>query len=258
LTFSVSNPGIYAIAFGASTQEESAGNVAIADVQLEREVAAQTPSRYIETNDSLYVQAMSCTPSASDLRAAFVHNCNTQSQCYYDLTTPLIVDTQTLNGGGNPPLSGKLARGNYNYRHVDVAVNLVGTGLRDCTSNPTPDCYGTGYVEYDLAHDGRNAGISDYNGNTRYFDFGVASIQHGKALAAERYMTVPLGANDQGLISQPGIQHIEFQGRPLDGVYRLRIWDSPALQWQQLQDIQVVLSYEYWSQIVANGSGTAN
>jgi hypothetical protein len=170
------------------------------------------------------------------------------------VTTPLIVDTQALNAGGAPPLAGKLARGNYNYRHVNVAVNLVGAGVRDCTNDPTPDCYATGYVEYDLAHDGRNAGIADYNGNTRYFDFGVASIQHGKALAAERYITVPVGANDQSLLSQAGIQHIKFQGRPLDGVYRLRIWDSPALQWQQLQDVQIVLNYEYWSQIVANGT----
>ncbi len=171
------------------------------------------------------------------------------------MAIPLILNTDALNHS-HSPLVGKLAKGNYNYRHINVALNLVGTGVRDCTSAPTPDCFGTGYVEYNLEHDGTSAGISDYNGNVRVFNFGVATVNHGKALATERYITLPVGSDDQSLLAQPGIQHVEMRGRPLDGVYRLRIWDSPALQWSHLKDVQIVLNYRYWSEIVASAVGT--
>ncbi len=188
------------------------------------------------------------------MRAQFKHNCDNNGTCWYDLTTPIVIDTQQLQNGTSA-ISGKLAPGNFNFRHVDMAVNLVGTDVHDCTNSPTPDCYGSAYIQYTLQHDGTNAGILDWNGNSRVFDFGIASINSGKALAAERYLTLPLSSNDQSLVSQPGIQRIEFQGRPLDGAYLLRIWDSPALKWDHLQDVQIVLDYLYWSEIVANGNG---
>jgi hypothetical protein len=258
LTFVVGHGGTYQVVFGASTGASAAlGSVAIADVQLEMTQASTSPSTYVQTDDSKLVTQYGCPPSDSALRSAFQHNCDASGNCFYDLVVPLLVNTEGLAGSGLP-IATKLAPGNYNYRHLNLAVNLVGTGVVDCTQTPTPDCFATGYVQYDLQHDGTNAGITDYNGNTRVFDFGLASIRHGKALAAERYITAPIGSADQSLLSQPGIQHIEFQGRPLDGVYRLRIWDSPALKFSQLQDIQIVLNYEYWSEIVASsvGNGT--
>jgi hypothetical protein len=60
---------------------------------------------------------------------------------------------------------------------------------------------------------------------------------------------MPNSSNDQQLLSQPGIQHVEFGGRPLDGTYRLTIHSSPDLNWSALEDIQLVINYEYWSQI---------
>jgi hypothetical protein len=262
ITFSVATPGTYYVSFAASTAEQAdggprLGSVAIADVQLEAALGNGAPSIYVQTSDSRLVTAYGCSPSDSDLRNAFTHVCDSGGSCYFELTSPIVIDTEALNNGTSP-LAGKLAKGNYNFRHVDVALNLVGTGVHDCTNTPTQSCFGSGYIEYTLEHNGKNAGILDWNGNLRFFDFGIADIQHGKALAAERYITMPLGSDDQALISQPGIEHIEFAGRPLDGVYQLRVYDSPALQWQQLQDVQVVLNYEYWSQIVANGSGTGN
>ena len=44
-------------------------------------------------------------------------------------------------------------------------------------------------------------------------------------------------------------------GRPLDGSYRLRIWDSPALKWNRLEDIQVILKYRYWSRLTKSAKG---
>jgi len=255
LTFQVPVKGSYHVAFGASTATSGPGSVAIADVQLEQTQASNVPTVYIGTTSTRMVTQYSCTPSDVDLRNAFQHNCDLDGTCHYDLVAPIVIDTTALNAGGSR-LAGKLAQGNYNYRHIDVSVNLVGTGVRDCSSTPNSDCFGTGYIEYDLQHDGTNAGITDYNGDTRFFDFGIAGIQHGKALAAERYITMPLSMADQSLIAQPGIQHVEFRGRPLDGTYHLRIWDSPALKWSQLQDVQIILDYRYWSEIVANLTGT--
>ncbi len=256
LTFTVSQSGTYQVAFGASTGAAAGlGSVAIADVQLEAQQASTSPSPYVETDDSGLVTQYGCPPTDSALRSAFQHNCDASGNCFYDLVTPIIINTENLAGSG-APIAAKLAPGNYNYRHVNLAVNLVGTGVINCAQTPTQDCFSTGYIQYNLQDDGTNAGITDYNGNTRVFDFGIANIQYGKALAAERYITLPLGTADQALLAQPGIQHIEFEGRPLDGVYHLRIWDNPALQFSQLQDVQIVLNYEYWSEIVASSQGT--
>jgi hypothetical protein len=242
LTFSVTKAGTYTIAFSASLASDiQLGSVAIADVQLEAVTGGTAASTYTATGDSRMVPALGCPRSASDFRAAFVHQCDADGTCYYDLNAPLVINT--------------VAKGNFNFRHITLALNLVGTGVRDCSSTPTPECYGTGYLEYTQEHDAQTAGILDYAGNLRTFDFGIADVRRGKALAAERFLTMPLSSADQSLVSQPGIQHMELRGRPLDGAYRLRIWDSPALKWEHLEDIQVVLNYRYWSEIIANGNG---
>jgi hypothetical protein len=220
-------------------------------VQLE--VAPQgQPSAYVATGVTTNAPAFECPMTDSDLRSAFTHSCDKSGACWYDLNVPLIIDTTALGGSGG--VGAKLANGNFNYRHISSAINLVGTNVHNCANDPNPNCYGSAYVQYDLQHDATNAGIIGYDGNAREFDFGIASINHGKALAAERYLTMPLSSGDQGLIAQAGITHIEFGGRPLDGTYRLRIWDSPDLSWSNLQDIQIILNYEYWSQIQANGN----
>jgi hypothetical protein len=249
----VTNAGWYTVAFAASMPGMGPGSVAIADVQLELATSAQ-PTTYVATTGTTTVTSFNCPMSDSDLRSAFTHNCNNAGVCSYDLSVPLIIDTSS--GNGNGPLEAKLAYGNYNYRHNTLAVNLVGTGVHSCTKDSTPNCYGSGYVQYDLQHDATSAGIVGYDGNSRIFDFGIAAIQHGKALAAERYITEPVASADQSLLSQPGIQHIEFGGRPLNGAYHLRIWDSPDLNWSALQDVQIVLDYEYWSQIQTNSQVT--
>jgi hypothetical protein len=251
LPFTVTTAGVYGIAFGASTfASPTNGSVAIADVQLEISPGGR-PTDYVATTDTTMVSALNCPMSDSNLRAGFTHNCDNKGVCWYDLNVPLIIDTTALAGA---PVGAKLAQGNYNYRHLSSAINLVGTNVHSCTNDPNPNCYGSAFVQYDLQHDARQAGILGYDGNARIFDFGIASINHGKALAAERYLTTPLSSNDQALVSQPGIQHIEFGGRPLDGAYHLRIWDSPDLNWSALQDIQIILNYEYWSQIQVDGN----
>jgi hypothetical protein len=117
----------------------------------------------------------------------------------------------------------------------------------DCTNTGSPDCYGSGFLQYQLTHDGTVAGVLGADGVSRTFNFGIGTIDHGKAITAERYITTPVGSADQSLISQ--FEAVQFSGRPMDGVYHLRIYDTPALKFANPQDIQPILNYHYWSRV---------
>jgi hypothetical protein len=250
LTLTVTKSGVYNVGFAPSLDGAPAASLAISSVQLERVTSeSSTPTSYIATTGSRQIiKPMCATRSAAEFRTAFERACTPGGACYYDLAAPLIIDTQGLGLAGSR-LAGKLAAGNFNFRHIEVSLNLVGTGVRECSSGSGPACYGTGYLEFSLQHDGRNALLIDWANNARYFDFGLGNIEHGKALAAERFITMPVSSADQALLSQPGILKPEFRGRPLEGSYRLRIWDDAALRWDRLEDVQVILKYRYWSRI---------
>jgi tellurite resistance-related uncharacterized protein len=252
-TFVVTTPDVYHVAFAASVAGGDPGSVAISDVQLELANSTGNPTVYFDTTSSGQGTTFACEPSSADLRAAFTHTCDPDGTCHYDLKTPITINTQTLTANGNS-LAGKLAAGNFNFRHINIALNIVGTGVVSCVQTGSPDCFGSAYVPYTLTHDGTNVGVLGWDGSYRDFDFGSASIDHGKALTAERYITIPISSADQQLISQPDIQKTEFAGRPLDGVYSLRIYDSPTFQFSQIQDIQWVINYHYWSRVVTQGS----
>ena len=144
---------------------------------------------------------------------------------------------------------GQVSQGNYNLRIVDVALNLVGTGVLDCSKTGSASCYASAFVEYDLDHTAFNAPIVDYNRQTHCFNFAEGSIKGGKALTAERYITLPLSTADDSLLGQQGFRKTELFGRPLSGLYRLRIKDNPALVWQNVEDIQFVIGHRYWSRV---------
>lgn len=250
IALTVTTASTYRVGFAPSLDGSPSGSVAIANVQLERVTSeGATAGAYVGTEGSRQIVKPLCaTRSSKELRESFTRVCAAGGNCYYDLTVPLIVDTRNLGAFGSR-LTGKLAAGNFNFRHIDLSLNLVGTGVRTCPPGSGAACYGSGYLDFSLEHDGRNSIVIDWAGNARYFDFAIANIEHGKALAAERYITLPIGPADQGLIAQPGILKPEFRGRPLEGSYRLRIWDNTALRWDRLDDIQLVLKYRYWSRI---------
>src|SRR5690606_6003779 len=74
------------------------------------------------------------------------------TDCYYETSfaigLPAIEQGEILE-------SGSFATGNFNYRFVDFAVNLVGTGIRDCelTQNRSV-CYASAFVPVSLRHGG--------------------------------------------------------------------------------------------------------
>jgi hypothetical protein len=140
----------------------------------------------------------------------------------------------------------QLAVGNYNYRTLDVGVNLVGSNVKDCSLDPTAgaSCYSNLFIPFDLTHGGR-VQVRDYDGKDHPFMMSTAVIHHGKALAAERLLTNPLSSTDAGVLEP--YKKAEFKGRPLQGIYTLRIHNVPGLRWVNVEDIQIYLHYRYWS-----------
>lgn len=139
------------------------------------------------------------------------------------------------------------ARGNFNYRIEDLALNFVGTGIRDCGDETLPSaCYAAGYVPYSLEHSGpffvRNHYGDDYRAHL--FD---GKIEHARGLATERYLTNPLASADRELLAD--YMRGEFQGRPLDGNFTIRVWEEPGADFDAIEDVQLVLNYRYWTRL---------
>jgi hypothetical protein len=238
--------GTYHVAFSLDAPGSA---VAIANVQL-TDVAASgdITEAYEATTGTRRIAKRDCGPGDPALfRTAFTRRCEEVGGCYYELNKPIAIRASDLSGtqGG---LNG-VAGGNYNYRHNGVAINLVGTGVMDCQSTGQSGCYANGFVEYDLQHSAFNAGVEDYGGLNRCFSFGRGNIRHGKALAAERYLGVPLGSADAQLITGQEFMKPVFHGRPLTGTYTLRVHETPGFRWDRVEDLQLVLNYRYWARV---------
>ncbi|MEZ4234249.1 MAG: hypothetical protein R3B89_34055 [Polyangiaceae bacterium] len=255
LTFAPSASGYYWIAFASSSFDSPANRIAIANTQLEVTPSNGLPSAYQDIAESRTVLSSNCTVgSPAAFRNAFEYLCDSQS-CFYELKNPVHIDMAAVVAGQSS-LSTKLARGNFNFRHLTMALNVVGTGVLDCGNSESSSCYGTGVLDYDLTHDAFEQPVLSWrsdedlgDGSANVFSFGSASIFNGKALTAERFITLPISGADQSLLNQPQTTKAEFRGRPLSGSYTLRIYDTPALAWNRVEDVQLVLNYRYWSKI---------
>jgi hypothetical protein len=163
-------------------------------------------------------------------------------QCYRELS--FYIDQASIEKGTSLVYSG-FARGNFNYRIQSVGLNFVGTSIRNCEDSTLPStCYSGGFVPYSLYHKGpyyvRNHYGEDYQAHL--FE-GV--MEHARGLAAERYLSNPISSTDRDLLAD--FTRLEYQGRPLDGQFAIRVWDEPGVDFNAIEDVQVVLNYQYWS-----------
>ncbi len=165
---------------------------------------------------------------------------STPQVCFYE--AKFHIDLAEIERGLIIP-SGQIAIGNFNYRHNLVGINAVGSGLTSCDGQAA-SCYYNGFLEYTLFQDG-NVPIRNYLGGTLAARMDEGHIEHGKMLAAERVITNPPSSTDLGLM-EPYMKH-ELKGRPMQGLYTLRIWDRPGLRWDHLEDLQLVWRYHYWT-----------
>jgi hypothetical protein len=162
-------------------------------------------------------------------------------RCYWE--APFALNVADIEHGRAMVHAG-FALGNYNYRIEELAVNVVGSGLRDCTNTGTTSCYASAYVPFSMAHLGPFT-VRNHTGADLPVNIFTGRIEWAKALAAERYLTNPLSTTDSGLLAQYTRQ--EFRGRPLDGNYVIRIWDDEDFQFDRVQDVQLFLRYRYWT-----------
>jgi hypothetical protein len=164
------------------------------------------------------------------------------TQCYREVVFSLNqrdAETGRILGGSG------LALGNYNYRIDTIGINLVGTQPQDCSQSESPEsCYASANVQYSLIHSGpfivRNHRGADYEASLF-----TGRIEHARALASERYITNPMSSTDRELLQS--YLRAEFAGRPLDGRYSLRIWETPNLNFDAIEDVQLVVNYRYWT-----------
>lgn len=170
-----------------------------------------------------------------------------ESHCFWELSFSISLDG--IETGGLLKQSG-FAYGNYNYRADDLAVNFVGTALRDCTNSATPStCFGSGTIAYSIAQN-EPYEIRNYEGERYEAPLFPGRIEHGRGLAAERYLTNPLSSADRSLLQD--MWHGELRGRPLTGSYTIRLWDADGVTIRNLEDVQVVLNYRYWTPLTDN------
>ncbi|MBI5489048.1 MAG: hypothetical protein HY905_17065 [Deltaproteobacteria bacterium] len=137
------------------------------------------------------------------------------------------------------------ATGNYNYRIDRLALNVVGTNVRNCALSEYPaGCYARAVTPYSLA-EGGGVSVRNYRGSDVPFTMPAAWVHDAKALAAERVITTPITSSDQALLTD--LYRSEFRGRPVEGSYSLQIEQTDALDFDALEDIQFILYYRYWS-----------
>ncbi len=149
-----------------------------------------------------------------------------------------------LDPGGRLSRTG-FAVGNYNYRADALSLNFVGTNVRDCAGSPFPSgCYGSGFVNYSIEHLGPYP-VSNHQGERYEPPLFTGLIESARGLSAERYLTNPLSSADRALIEP--YSRGEFRGRPLTGTYVIRIWDDGVVNFDHIEDIQILLDYRYWT-----------
>lgn len=135
------------------------------------------------------------------------------------------------------------AYGNFNYRIERVGVNIV--GRRDCSSSASPStCYASGSSPFSIYHDGPFE-VSNHMGGSVEVPLFNGAIEHGRALTAERYLTNPMSSADSSLLAS--YMRDDLNGRPLDGLFRFRIWDGPGVDFSSIEDVQLVIEYRYWN-----------
>lgn len=239
-----------------------AGDIYLRNFQLEKRrlgddevCGTQMPDMYDETADSLIVKQGSCkNDNASAFRANFVRKCicdsngnycedysGTSSQCFREYAFNL-----DLNAVENGDLiqSHAIAVNNFNYRHNSIALNIVGTNVISCDSSTSSNCYTNAYIPYTLVHDGK-VSVRNYDGQKKEFKMPTAYIEHGKALTGEFVITNPMTGTHSSMLAP--YQKQNFRGRPLQGSYFLRIWETENLDWDKIEDIQLIWNYRYWT-----------
>jgi hypothetical protein len=183
-----------------------------------------------------------CSDGFSDQPCSSIDDGAVAQRCYYALPFHLALEGIE---NGEVLTSGAISIGNFNYRHVGVSANVVGTNVIDCTEAEFPStCYSNAFLEYSMRHSG-SFDIRNYYGDVAHYYLPDAWIEHQKALTGEVVLTNPPSSTQQSLLAE--YRNTELWGRPLTGDFVLKIWDRDGLVWENIEDIQIVFDYHYWT-----------
>ncbi len=164
--------------------------------------------------------------------------------------------------GGNPPTLAKLGfwldpwgmlggswthpqySDRHNVRWRRLAVNLVGTGIRDCANaTDSTDCFTNPFLRFNLLHAGPSW-QTNHAGDWRTVDIPTSHIEAGKALAAEEWLE-PVNTS----WNMPFVANVargELFGRPMAGDYELVLEIGPDTRLDRIERIQLLVEQDYW------------
>jgi hypothetical protein len=132
----------------------------------------------------------------------------------------------------------------YNARYGRLAVNLVGTGILDCSKAIDPSaCYSQSFVRYGASHVGLTSMI-DYDGFFRNLEVPLGQIEGAKALTAEQWLDPLANAWAKPYVAQ--VARTELSERPLGGSYALVFELGPEVVLSRVEQVQLLLETSYW------------
>jgi hypothetical protein len=132
----------------------------------------------------------------------------------------------------------------YNVRTGNLALNLVGSGIRDCEKAvDKPTCYAEPFIRFDLQHVGP-VWVTDYAQKWRGMNIPVAVIEGGKALATEEWLDPVSNGFNRTDVSN--VMRMELHGRPVGGFYEITLALNPDVRVERIERIQLLVQTEYW------------
>lgn len=174
---------------------------------------------------------------------------------------PLVSRLATLCDGAPPPRMryafsldpwGRLDRSiassdltqRHNVRWRQLAVNLVGTGIRDCQLAADPlSCFSEPFLKFQLTHSGP-AWVTNHGQQWRAFDLPAAFIENGKALASEEWLD-PI-SNSWNVSHVASVTRGELFGRPVSGGYELIVELPQDVRLERIERVQLLVQTDYW------------
>ena len=132
----------------------------------------------------------------------------------------------------------------HNVRWGRLAVNLVGTGVRDCASAPDSSaCYSEPFLRFNMTHVGPSW-TTNYAQQWHAYNLPSAFIEGGKALTAEEWIDPLTNGWSTPLVSAAA--RGEFAGRSIGGSYQLEIELGPEVHLDRIERVQLLVETAYW------------
>jgi hypothetical protein len=132
----------------------------------------------------------------------------------------------------------------HNVRWSRFAVNLVGTGVRDCTrATDRTACFADGTVRYTLRQASR-PWVSDYLGQWRVLGLGEGSTSSSRALANEQWLDVLTNGWDKPFVG--AVAREELFERPVGGLYDLDLEVPAEVRPERIERVQILTQQTSW------------